>query len=233
MKQNLIRQWLVATVLVGLQAALAPAQDAQKTTAPPSEPTTPPAVSSPAAKPAAVNAAQADPSEPGAKGTARPSAGLDEILKMLQAGVSKDVIKTYIETAPVVAPLSASDIVSLKERGLPDDVTMALMKRAAELTARTDQAGATNAAPAKVTGTASLDALVAALRRGQANTGHLDPEGYDYFRYYYLQPRSIAAANERLYSYPPFAAYPPYGPGYYSPWGLRPGFFGPQYPGGW
>jgi len=102
---------------------------------------------------------------------------------MLQAGVSKDVVKTYIETAQVASPLSAADIVMLKEHGVPDDVTVALIKRGAELAAQANQPGTGTPAPAKVTGTTSLDALVAALRRGQLNPGYLDPEGYDYFRY--------------------------------------------------
>jgi hypothetical protein len=110
---------------------------------------------------------------------------------------------------------------------VPDDVTVALIKRSAELTAQASQAGGTNTAPAKSSGTISLDALVAAIRRGQFSSGQLDPEGYDYFRYYYLYPRTLASANERLFSSPGFPVYPPYSRGYYSPWGFRPGPFGP------
>ena len=42
--------------------------------------------------------------------------------------------------------------------------------------------------------------------------GGLDPESYEYFQYYYLYPRTLAAANQRLYTpYPSlygFGAYP-------------------------
>ena len=107
---------------------------------------------------------------------------------------------------------------------------MALIKRGTELTAQASQAGASNAAPPMVSGTTSLDTLVAAIRRGQFSSGQLDPEGYDYFRYYYLYPRTLASANERLFSSPAFPP-PPYSRGYYSPWGFRPGPFAPQFPG--
>ena len=184
-------------------------------------------------KPAIVKAGQNEPAEPRATSPTQRPTGVDEILKMLQAGVSKEVMKTYIETAPVASPLSAADIVTLKEHGVPDDLTMALMKRGAELAAQASQAGASNAAPAKVSGTTSLEALVAALRSGQFNAGRLDPEGYDYFRYYYLYPRTLASANERLFSSPSSPAFPGYSFGYYPPWGFRPRPFAPQFPGPW
>jgi hypothetical protein len=233
MKQNLVRQWLVASVLLGLQGSMAPAQESQKAIPSPSDPTPPPAASSAAVKPAPVNPEPSAASETEATNSARNKVGIDEMLKMFQAGVSKDVIRTYIETAQVAAPLSATDIITLKERGLPDELTTAWMKRSAELNARASEVAATNAAPAKVSGTVSLEALAAAIRRGQFNSGRLDPESYDYFQYYYLTPRSIASANERIYSSPPYVPYSPYGPGYYSPWGLGPGFRGPPYRGPW
>jgi hypothetical protein len=233
MKQNLVRQWLAAGMLLGLLVSTVPAQEANKASPAPSEPTSSPAVSSAAVNPAPINPQPNATSEPGAKNSAPNRAGIDEILKMFQAGVSKDVIRTYIETAQAAAPLSATDIVTLKERGLPDELTTAWMKRSAELSARANETAATNAAPAKVTGTTSLEALAAAIRRGQMNSGRLDPESYDYFQQYYLYPRTLQSANERLYGYPPFAAYPPYGPGYYSPWAFRPGIGGPGYRGPW
>ena len=233
MKQDLDRKWLVIGMLVGLQALLASAQDGQTGASSPSDSATPQIPNRPSMKPAIVKAGQNEPAEPRATSPTQRPTGVDEILKMLQAGVSKEVMKTYIETAPVASPLSAADIVTLKEHGVPDDLTMALMKRGAELAAQATQAGASNAAPAKVSGTTSLDALVAALRSGQFNAGRLDPEGYDYFRYYYLYPRTLASANERLFSSPSSPAFPGYSFGYYPPWGFRPRPFAPQFPGPW
>jgi hypothetical protein len=145
---------------------------------------------------------------------------------MLQAGVSKEVLKAYIETAQI-APPNAADLVTLKERGAPDELTLALVKRGAELTAQANQASASNATPAKVSGTASLDELLAAFRSGRLNSGYLDPEGYDYFRYYYLYPRTLDSANQRLFSSPTFPSYPAWSPGYYSPWAFHPRPFVP------
>ena len=227
MKQSFFRKSLLAGVLAGLQGLSTPAQAGQATTPSASEPATPQVTSSASTKPATAEAGQSEPAEPHAASLTQHQSGIDEILKMVQAGVSKDVMKTYIESTQVASHLSAADIVTLKEHSVPDDVTVALIKRSAELTAQASQAGGTNTALAKSSGTISLDALVAAIRRGQFSSGQLDPEGYDYFRYYYLYPRTLASANERLFSSPSFPVYPPYSRGYYSPWGFRPGPFGP------
>jgi hypothetical protein len=227
MKQSFFRKSLLAGVLAGLQGLSTLAQAGQATTPSASEPATPQLTSSASTKPATAEAGQSEPAEPHATRLTQHQSGIDEILKMVQAGVSKDVMKTYIESTQVASHLSAADIVTLKEHSVPDDVTVALIKRSAELTAQASQAGGTNTALAKSSGTISLDALVAAIRRGQFSSGQLDPEGYDYFRYYYLYPRTLASANERLFSSPSFPVYPPYSRGYYSPWGFRPGPFGP------
>jgi hypothetical protein len=228
MKKNLARKWLMAVFLAGLQSLPVAAQNGRTGAPPAAESAIPQTPNSASMKPATVKAEQ---NEPGAKSPAHPPASVEEILKMLQAGVSKEVMKTYVETAQVASPLRAADIITLKEHGLPDDLTEALIKRGAELAAQASQARASNAVPARASSTISLDALVAALRGGQLSSGHLDPEGYDYFRYYYLYPRTIASANERLFSSPPFSMYPPYFAGYSSPWGFRPGPFPPQFPG--
>jgi len=223
MKQSFVRKWLVAGLLVAVQGLSAPAQNGQTSSPATSESATPQLTGSASVKPVTVKADQTEPSEAAAKGPTQYPTGVDEILKMLQAGVSKDVVKAYIETAQVASHLSAADLVTLKERGVPDELTLALMKRGAELAAQASQAGASTVVPAKVSGSLSLNELVAALRSGQLNPGSPDPEGYDYFRYYYLYPRTLASANERLYSsYPWFPGYGPYFPGYGSPWGFHP-----------
>ena len=234
MKQDLVRKWLVAGVLVALQGFPAPAQNRQTTTPSPSESAIPQSASGASDKPATAQAGQSQNSEPRAKTPTQYLASVDEILKMVQASVSKEVMKSYIETAPVAPHLSAADIVSLKEHGVPDELTVALMKRGAELAAQAKPAGARAEAPARVSGTISLNELAAVLRSSQLNPGQLDPEGYDYFRYYYLFPRTIASANERiLSSYPAFPAYGPCFPGYASHWNLRSRSFAPQFPGPW
>ena len=105
---------------------------------------------------------------------------------------------------------------------MPDEVTVALLKRNGELMAQTNAPAGGNAARPPMSGKVSLDAVVAALRAGQSGPGSLDPDGYDYFRYYYLYPRSIASANQRLWSSYPAFGYPgapfgPWSPGFYRP----------------
>jgi hypothetical protein len=120
---------------------------------------------------------------------------------MVQGGVSMEVIKDFIENSRVPYNLNADDIISLKSHSVPDDLTRAMIKRGAALM------------PASRPG------------RGPADSGNrprpamLDPEGYDYFQYYYLYPRTLAAANQRLYSSYPSFGYSPYsyGYGYYGP----------------
>jgi hypothetical protein len=135
-----------------------------------------------------------------------PSKAIREILKMVDAGVSKEVIKAYVETAPIAYDPSAADIIALKQKGIPDDVTMALLKRSTEVRLQNPQAAADQPAPASVV--------------SRENHFYPGPEGYDYFQYYYLYPRTLASANERLGRYPA-----PYFSGYY-------GAFGPYSPRG-
>jgi hypothetical protein len=227
MKRNLVRKWFVAGALVAFQAFPAAAQNEPGETPSPPKPPTPQLASSASVTPVAGGAAQNETPQPAAKSLAQRSAGVEEILKMVQAGVSKDVLKAYIETAPIASSLSAADIVVLKERGLPDDLTVALLKRTAELAAQAKETAVSNAFPARATGTVSLKELVAALRRSQSSPASLDPEGYDYFQYYYLYPRTLASANARLFSSYPFPWYPAHSFGYWTPRPFRPRSVGP------
>jgi hypothetical protein len=149
-----------------------------------------------------------------------PNECIADLLKMLDAGVSKDVIRTFIESSPNVCYPTATEIISLKQRGLPDDLTTVLIKRGAEL--RTQ---AVNSLPAQAT---AASVVVPAREATRNRSGQLDPESYEYFQYYYLQPRALASAYQRMgyYGYP-------YNSGLYSPYGFGsywgPGFAGPRY----
>lgn len=141
-------------------------------------------------------------------GVVKLSTGVDEILKMVQAGVSAEVIRTYIENSPIAYNLNANDIIALKEHGVPDDLTKTMVKRGATLRGQVEQAN--NSTPVPPAGW-----------RNQRAT--MDPESYDYFQYYYLYPRTLAAANQRLYGSPGgFYDYPFYGYGSYGPLLARP-----------
>src|SRR5262249_53344154 len=69
--------------------------------------------------------APAEP-EPQAQATAGPEQtsiiGIKEIEHMVEAGVSKEVLKTYLENVRVTRMLSPSEIISLKEHSVPDEV---------------------------------------------------------------------------------------------------------------
>jgi hypothetical protein len=145
------------------------------------------------------------------------SPGIAEILKMADAGVSPDVILTYVEASPSGPQPTDRDIIALKEHKVSDEVVKLLLKRSA--TARVEKAKAKN------------EAVLQIMESRRAATGGLDPESYDYFRAYHLQPRTVAFANQRLYSSGPY--YPranSYGPVYtYS---ASPGRYGhPAYRG--
>lgn len=168
MKHRFVSRILIACALAAaLFAVRSHAQDAPTpATAPESVPETP----APAVAP--VKAA--------------PSPGIAEILKMLDAGVSKDVVRTYVETTPGGAPTPA-DLIALKDKGVSDEITMALLKRGS-----TPAPAAVSGAP--VAGNAPTKAIII----NNSGYGRLNPESYDYFQYYYLYPRTLANVNQTL-----------------------------------
>jgi hypothetical protein len=123
---------------------------------------------------------------PNPQATAAPklAPGVEELLKMVKAGVSADVMVNYVENANIPYRLEPSDLIMLKEQGVPDAVTTAMLKRGAVMRTQIDQVRADIAA--RNTG-------------GTSSRAGLDPEGYDYFQYYYLYPRTLQSANQRLY----------------------------------
>jgi hypothetical protein len=197
MKQQVVGKILIGALVGALLSPCASAEDTQSAT--PSSAATPAQSRPPdASKAAASEPAKPDEGKPGVDpGSARPQpTGVEEVLKMVKAGVSKEVIKTYVESSAMEYRLSAAGIIMLKEHAAPDEVIAAMLKRDAAL--RQHRSNPTETPPAA---------------SGQnRHYGALDPESYEYFQYYYLYPRSVAAANERLlYSTPSFAYYPPYG----------------------
>jgi len=132
-------------------------------------------------------AAQNPPST--APAAAPASASIAEIVKMLDANVSKDVIKTYVETTASVTAPSADDLITLKSHGATDDITVALMKR-------TSAASTAAPAPAQASADAQNNQQMALVNAYLANRSY--PESYDYFQHYYLYPRTLASVNETL-----------------------------------
>ena len=67
------------------------------------------------------------------------SAGVAEILKMVDAKVDIEIIKTFIRNSPVPYNLSSSEIIILKDRGVPNEVLAIILQRGGELRAQSAQ----------------------------------------------------------------------------------------------
>jgi hypothetical protein len=136
------------------------------------------------------------------------SPGVAELVKMVDAGVSTDLIKTYIANAPIAYEPKGADLIALKQHGAPDDIAAALLKKSSE--AREKAAQARSSAMARV------------LAAGNLRRFSPDPESYAYFQQYYLFPRTLASAYERLgyYGAPnSYGSYAPPGAAPYAPFG--------------
>lgn len=191
---------LVALIILGLGAPALPGAPAGQTSAAGSNAVEPQQGDS-AKQSAAQGNSQNGKSQPPAGENVKRSAGIDEILKMAQAGVSAEVMKDFIENSNIPFNPSADEIIALKTQSVPDEVTRAMIKR-----------GATLRPPA------NHQSKPPAYSGGGPNRAMLDPDSYEYFQYYYLYPRTLAAANQRLYSYyPSYPGYSPYYYGYYGP----------------
>ena len=218
MKQLMIGKWLAAGALIGgLAQWCAVAQESRPPTLPPTAVTPAPAGPSSQPTPSATLAAKPQPSI------------VDEILNLTKAGVGPEVIKTYVEHAPAVAFPTAAEIIALKDAGVPNEITVALMKRAGELQA---QALPTLAPPPPVATTLppNRDAFTG------TPAGIPNPENYDFWWYHYAYPRALASANQRMLSaYAPYGGYGSFGPsfslGFYPSLPFRPHHWGGPYRG--
>jgi len=122
--------------------------------------------------------------------------GMPEMFKMVDAGLSKEVIKAFIERAPFPFDPTPTDLIALKQRGVSDEIALALLKHE----------------PAASPGGGKTSTAELAPSNKRVVLVYIDPEGYDYFQHYYLYPRTLAAANARLGWYQT-----PFGYGYCPP----------------
>lgn len=127
-----------------------------------------------------------------------------EVVHLLKSGVSKDVVRAYVEHSPLNYHLSAADLITLKEQGVPDDITTAMLKRSEQLrpTSEPTQRGLVRRSPPQPVAPNQFSGA-----RG------LDPESYDFWWYHYAYPRALASANQWMAS-APFAFQPYYGAPY-------------------
>ena len=129
---------------------------------------------------------------------------LADVLKMVEAGVSPDVIRAFLENSSSAYDPNASDLIVLKTNGVPDSVTTAMMKRAAEIKA--------------INETKKTESMARASAAFEAGPVAMDPESYDFWWYTHGLPRAMASSIRQNDPYPGIApyGYGGYG-GYYSP----------------
>ncbi len=165
---------------------------AQETKAP--APKAQPRAATKTANPVAAGLQEKKPeAKPGVTATnTSPSPIVKELLKLADAGVSKDVMKGYLQGSAIAYEPKADDLVALKQRGVADDVTTALLKRAIETRKQADAQ--------------SSPAMPDIVRRSTTG-GQIDPESYDFWYLHYAYPRALS------YSYKTLAPYQPHYPG--------------------
>jgi len=155
------------------------------------------------------------------------SAGVEEILKMVDAKVDPEVIAAYVKNSTVAYNPSASEIIALRARGVPNEVIVAMIQRGGELRARTMQANIPYPPPSATTPYAPGPTYQNPPASEQpANPGYtyVEPsyQSYTYPTYSYSYPYYSG------YGYPYYSGY--YGYPYYgSSFGFSIGFGWPFY----
>src|ERR1039458_8441463 len=71
---------------------------------------------------------------------ARYSPGVADIVKMVDAKVDAEVIKTYVKNSPTAYNPSANEIIALKDRGVGPEILTAMLQRGAEVRVQSMQA---------------------------------------------------------------------------------------------
>jgi hypothetical protein len=148
-----------------------------------------------------VHAAQAGP-------IARYSPGVADIVKMVEAKVDPEVIKTYVKSSSTAYNPSATEIIALKDHGVAPEILTAMLQRGAEVRAQSMRAA--QAAP---------NAAVPQISPGAVNP-YAPAPGYDYSAQpvYPNYPNYTYSYPAYSYDYPSYAyGYPAYGFGYSWP----------------
>ena len=172
------------------------------------------------------------------------SPGARDVLRMVQAKVSTDVIAAYVRASATPFNLSANDIIVLRHLGVTDEVLTAMLQRSGELRAQAVPAGpgyATAPAPTQTAIPAPApEAPPADYSYGAGSTpyydnSYVDPSsyaGYYPYPYYSYYPSLVyypfCGAWGCSYGYCGFHGHSHAYPGYccYSH-----GYYGPGYPG--
>lgn len=76
------------------------------------------------------------------------SQGIRDVLKMLDAKVDASIVEAYIKSSSIAFNPSASEIIALKQRGVPDEVITTVLQRGAEVRAQLAMGAQATAPPA-------------------------------------------------------------------------------------
>jgi hypothetical protein len=125
---------------------------------------------------------------------------VNDVLRMLDAGVDGTVVREYIRTSPVPFNLNATEIIAMKDKGIPSDIITGMLQRSGEL-----RGTSTGAPVAPSSGESAAAPSYAAGGVPMVNQEPLDQPPYPYYPDAYP-----------LYTYPAYSYSAWYGCGY--PW---------------
>jgi hypothetical protein len=137
--------------------------------------------------------------------TTRFSPGVDEVLRLVDANASPEVIKAYVQDSRSAYHLSASEIVALKDRGVTSDVLVALLQHGRELRAQNPPV-----APAAPVLGANPEAAPLVDPQAYAATPPPGADAYDYPAADYTYPYAYPSGYSYWwynYSYPWLISY--------------------------
>lgn len=139
------------------------------------------------------------------------SVGIAEVLKMVDAGVPKDVIKAYIDNSPVAYRPNADEIIALNERGVSREIITALLRRGGELKSKAAQA----AQPVQSPPAQSAPSTAVSSYAPAASYAPAPQPVYQDYSYPYSYP---------VYSYATYPSYSYASPYFYSSFSYYPYF---------
>lgn len=137
----------------------------------------------------------------------KPSAALNDVIKMAQAGVDESVMLTYVTNSQHLFKLGADEIIYLKDIGVPDNVVTAMLERDQALSQALQAAAQAKAAEAQ-----TAQAQAAAAAQAAAQTPAPEAAAPSYVNPPAAQPTETVSQPNVTYNYNYFYnALAPYG----------------------
>jgi hypothetical protein len=156
---------------------------------------------------------------PAATATVRFSGGIPEILKMIDAKVDVTIVKTFINNSPVAYNPTPTEIIALRDRGVPNEILTAIIQRGGELRAKSIQSAPVPAPTPYARPNDSAYSEPAPVY-SEPYTPAYSYGSYPYYTSYGYSGYPYFAYNYG-YSWPYYSSYLDYYPYYYSYSGYR------------